>query len=1170
VNPDEELLRGSEFFDAAWYLRENPDVAAAGMDPLDHYIRFGARERRDPGPMFKTARYIEQYPELTATGGNPLVHFLRHGITEPGDARAYIALTAAERPNAADEAASNGTAPIAETEMPSSPSVVRTLKSGPKAVFVTHDGNVGGAPAVLLSVARWFQLHTDYDVRIVSMENGPLVATLETVAPTFVVGRLDVHPNDVQHFRDALREFIGGPPAFVFLNSVAAGGYCDIDPFDSIIFAYIHEQKKMLEICRGSLEKISRRAAHIFCDGPNVQADIEETGLISPDLLSNRLAFIEEPKSHAFLSREEKGALRQKLGIAGAAKLVVGCGVVHWRKQPEAFIRIASGMLNRLGREAVRFIWIGGGPDLDEMRSITAKLGLSEFIEFIGHRDDFRDYLRAADAFALTSIEDPFPLVCLEAAAASTPSVIFKEAGGMGALVAPPGEPKGGAAVPIGNEAAFAEALAELVLDDTHWEEVARVAHSRVLRHHTSDMACQAIWSAIRNIAGLPARVSVVVPNYNCGPYLQQRIDSIFNQTFKDLEILLLDDCSTDGSEKLLYENAAGRSNVTVFPSQANSGSVFRAWERGILAATGDYVWIAEADDWCEPDFLANILGAIEVSPGVRLAYGRSVPADANGTITGDYNEVYLDNIAPGRWRKSYVESGRNEVNAALGRANSIPNASAVLVTRPAAVRAIGTASRFRLAGDWAYYVKALAGGKIAYVDEAINYHRRHGTTVTRSLEGTRAYFDELTAVGNLVRALYGEHPDRDMQLRRLLAAEATRFGFTEALPELGKPIPDQSSDLPGILFGVGDLSGGGAQMFAVRFANEWARSGAPVVLFVAGFEADNVALRSLVSRNVTVVGPTDIEATGLAEFMRTWSLDLVVTGHWWADRAIGRFISQETTPIPWTIIMHGCYENVLSSREHFPTMLEDFARAEAYCDKWIWTADKNKAVFEQGYIRPRATGHVVNGYKPVKPIRDVRRMLGISRDALVFALASRAIEEKGWKVSTEAFELLKAAYPDLDVLLMLIGDGPYVENLREQPASSGVLHIPYTSALQDYIAASDVGLLPTWFAGESLPLVLIEFLAQGKPTIVTDVGMCAWAVDADSAAGPAGRVLSLNADGRVEPQDLASAMAEFVKDRGLSASLSGTAKHAFEKFDMDEMILAYGRTFREVLGSSR
>lgn len=76
-----EIL-SSGLFDAAHYLRAFPDVAAAGIPAVIHYLRHGAREGRNPGPLFDGGRYLGDNPDVGAAGANPLLHYLRHGRRE--------------------------------------------------------------------------------------------------------------------------------------------------------------------------------------------------------------------------------------------------------------------------------------------------------------------------------------------------------------------------------------------------------------------------------------------------------------------------------------------------------------------------------------------------------------------------------------------------------------------------------------------------------------------------------------------------------------------------------------------------------------------------------------------------------------------------------------------------------------------------------------------------------------------------------------------------------------------------------------------------------------------------------------------------------------------------------------------------------------------------------
>ena len=78
---DLRLIGTSNLFDRAWYLRENPNIRRAGVDPALHYLLLGAAEGRDPSPLFDSDWYLNQTPDLQRVAGNPLVHYLRHGVT---------------------------------------------------------------------------------------------------------------------------------------------------------------------------------------------------------------------------------------------------------------------------------------------------------------------------------------------------------------------------------------------------------------------------------------------------------------------------------------------------------------------------------------------------------------------------------------------------------------------------------------------------------------------------------------------------------------------------------------------------------------------------------------------------------------------------------------------------------------------------------------------------------------------------------------------------------------------------------------------------------------------------------------------------------------------------------------------------------------------------------
>ncbi|MEZ4802524.1 MAG: glycosyltransferase family 2 protein [Gelidibacter sp.] len=102
--------------------------------------------------------------------------------------------------------------------------------------------------------------------------------------------------------------------------------------------------------------------------------------------------------------------------------------------------------------------------------------------------------------------------------------------------------------------------------------------------------------------------VSIILPNYNHAPYLQERLDSIFNQTYQDFEIIILDDHSTDGSLEILKKYQKHPKVSKIIVNNENSGSPFLQWQKGLKLAKGKFIWIAESDDCCDLNFIETQL----------------------------------------------------------------------------------------------------------------------------------------------------------------------------------------------------------------------------------------------------------------------------------------------------------------------------------------------------------------------------------------------------------------------------------------------------------------------------------------------------------------------------------------------------------------------------------
>ena len=124
--------------------------------------------------------------------------------------------------------------------------------------------------------------------------------------------------------------------------------------------------------------------------------------------------------------------------------------------------------------------------------------------------------------------------------------------------------------------------------------------------------------------------ISVIIPVYNTKDYLDECIGSVVNQTYRDLEIILVDDCSTDGSGELLDKWAAKDDRIVVIHKEKNSG-VSDTRNIGLKASRGEFIAFVDSDDWIDPDMYEKLIDDI-TSTGADMAISGYVKHIAGGT----------------------------------------------------------------------------------------------------------------------------------------------------------------------------------------------------------------------------------------------------------------------------------------------------------------------------------------------------------------------------------------------------------------------------------------------------------------------------------------------------------------------------------------------------------
>jgi glycosyltransferase involved in cell wall biosynthesis len=285
-------------------------------------------------------------------------------------------------------------------------------------------------------------------------------------------------------------------------------------------------------------------------------------------------------------------------------------------------------------------------------------------------------------------------------------------------------------------------------------------------------------------LAGERLKVSVIVPNYNYDQFLERRLASITQQTYRPFEIIFLDDCSTDNSVETAKRLLAGSAiRWRIIRSDSNQGC-YRQWLRGVDEARGDLIWMAEADDYSDPLFLETLVAAFE-DERVVLAYCQSKAVNEDDVIVMENYLAYTEEISATKWRAAYVREGADEIADTFSIKNPIPNASAVVMRKPDLSPIAPELSRLRNTGDWLTYVYLLSRGKVAYFPQPLNYHRRHRDSITlRNIHsGGVELMKEILAVQRYIRSNYPPAPE--IMARGDLSTQATydQLGLSRSGP---------------------------------------------------------------------------------------------------------------------------------------------------------------------------------------------------------------------------------------------------------------------------------------------------------------------------------------------------------------------------------------------------
>jgi glycosyltransferase involved in cell wall biosynthesis len=381
--------------------------------------------------------------------------------------------------------------------------------ANPRILFITPAATRSGAPIVMLHLIRWLKQHADLEMSAVLLSDGAMAADFRELMPTQIFREYERPPVAILRWlrrrpiiarrrlaarvarcKMAVRDW---PPDLVFCNSAVSAEVLDaLGPFACPVLTSVHEMEHVLRsidwIPGGTvMEVLARHTTHYI----GCSVAVRDNLVVRHDVSANRVSVVYESiptaefRPRAGELSQATLALLKMLGIPEGARVIGSVATVEWRKGADLLVAMARELLRLDSEQPIHLVWIGGGTaaELAQLRFDITAAKLGDRVHAAGASINPADWYPAFSAFALLSREDPFPLVCLEAAASGVPIICFAGGGGIPEFV----ETDCGAIVPMLDLNAFANAAHRIVTDPALGVSLGQNAAAKVrVRHDVS------------------------------------------------------------------------------------------------------------------------------------------------------------------------------------------------------------------------------------------------------------------------------------------------------------------------------------------------------------------------------------------------------------------------------------------------------------------------------------------------------------------------------------------------------------------------------------------------------------------------------------------------------------------------------------------------------------
>jgi glycosyltransferase involved in cell wall biosynthesis len=628
------LLASSPLFDRAWYLTRYPDVAATGMDPALHFVLSGGPEGRDPGPNFNAREYWLRHPDVAAHGASPLMHYI-----ESGEREGRVIVPVAETPPPPPPPPP----PMSNPPAWAKPAPTEALTPAPlRIVFVSGES---GTPGEVYRIDRFARAAEQAGARtiVLTFEQVPSQREKLLDADIVVIWRA-AWTVEIEVAVEAARE-AGARLVFDVDDLMVEPDLARADIIDGIRTLNVP-----VEALRGHYTRMRDTMANCeFCVTTteelawHIRRHAKPT-LVLPNGFDRAVLQLSRHVARRRRMGESDGLVR--LGYAAGSRThqrdfaqIAPAVARVLRERPECRLVLFKSPIDTLPVvDTVEFPDLAGLETQIEWRDMVP---LERLPEEIGRFDINLAPLEAGNEFCEAKSElKYFEAALVDVCTVASPTGPFRRAiahGRTGFLAATQDE--------------WYEILSMLAADAALRHRVARAAYLDVLWPYGPERRAESVASILEQIRGgapaarafardiqatphtppeIPAGtivfesdrlgdsdMTVVVPLYNYASHVGEALESVRAQTLAPLDLVIVDDCSTDNSLDVARQwaerHAKHFNRIAVILNAANSG-LGLSRNAGFAAAETPYVLPLDADNRLLPECCATLLRHAETT----------------------------------------------------------------------------------------------------------------------------------------------------------------------------------------------------------------------------------------------------------------------------------------------------------------------------------------------------------------------------------------------------------------------------------------------------------------------------------------------------------------------------------------------------------------------------